>query len=380
MRKIRLLCLISKLTGGGAERMMIYLLRGLDRDRFDITLGLGRAEGPFLPMVPGDVRVLDFDVDRDAHAVDDLARLFRRGEHDLSFSMIAMNLAAVVAREMSGSRIPLILGARNHYSRAFPAEAQNAELKMLAVRLLYPRAERIIGVAQGVCDDLIANFGVPPERVRAILNPIDLERVRRAAQEPPPHPWLQPGADRPTLVTVGKLQVAKGHHDLLAAFARVRAELPARLLILGQGPLEAELRATIARHQLQDDVALVGFQSNPYAFMGHSPIFVLSSLWEGFPNVLTEAMACGAAVISTDCPSGPSEIIEDGRSGLLVPVGDAGALSDAMLRLLRDESLRRAIAARGHREVERFSVEKIIAQYAASFEEVLRGAQERIAS
>ncbi len=241
------------------------------------------------------------------------------------------------------ARLPLVLGARNHYSRSLPAEASHAPLKALAVRALYPQADLIIGVAQGVCDDLAENFGVPRARLRAIHNPLDLAGIARQATAPVDHPWLAPGADRPVILNVGKLQVAKAQADLIAAFRLVRDRLPARLVILGQGPLRQELESLTRRLGLEQDVAFLGFQNNPYAFMARSSVFVLSSAWEGFPNVLAEAMAAGPAVISTDCPSGPSEIIRDGRQRPAdARSGQPERLAAPCCGVLGDESLRQA--------------------------------------
>jgi glycosyltransferase involved in cell wall biosynthesis len=371
MRKIRLLTLLPTLFGGGAERVMMYLLRGLSRERFHLTLAVARKEGPFVHLIPPDVEVIDFSVERNFLCVPRLVRLFGSRRFDLCFSMMAMNLAAVVARTVCGADLPLVLGARNHYSRALPAEATHAAAKAWAIKLLYPNADLIIGVARGVCDDLTANFGVPAERTRAIPNPIELDIIRLAAAAPVPHPWLTPDAGRPVIVNVGKLQIAKGQSDLLRAFRLVRDRIDARLLIVGAGPLEGELRAQADGLGIGADVELVGFQGNPHAFMSRASVFVLSSHWEGFPNVLTEAMACGTAVVSTDCPSGPSEIIESGVNGLLVPVGDPEALASAVLTVLVDDELRQRLIARSRKDVERYRSETIVGSYAGLFEEVL---------
>lgn len=376
MSKTRLLCLLTSMNGGGAERVMIHLLKGLDRQRFQLTLGLAQREGPFIPLIPRDVEVIDFNTRSSVACAPRLAAMLRAGRFDLCFSMVAMNFAAVVARGLSGSKAPLVLGARNHYSRSLPAEASHAPVKALAVRALYPRADMIIGVAQGVCDDLAANFGVPQEKLRAIHNPIDLTAIQRQATAPVAHPWLASGADRPVILNVGKLQVAKAQADLIAAFRLVRDRLPARLIILGQGPLRGELESLSRRLGVDQDVAFLGFQDNPYAFMARSSVFVLSSAWEGFPNVLAEAMAAGPAVISTDCPSGPSEIIRDGLSGLLTPVGQPERLASAILRVLTDEPLRRRLAAQAATDVRQFSEAAIVGRYVACFEElVARGTQ-----
>lgn len=371
MTRTRLLCLLPDLNGGGAERVMLYLCRGLDRKRYDITLGLLRKSGPYVPLIPPDITVLELGHRRAATAVRDIASLFRTGNYDISFSMIAMNLAAVLARALSRFDLRLVLGARNHYSRSIPAEASASRAKMLAIRILYPRADMVISVSQGVHDDLVKNFGLPPAKGRVIHNPIDIERVRAQSRIDPGHPWLPATPERPVLAAVGKLQVAKGYPHLIDAFARIREEVPARLMILGEGPERASIEGDIERRGLRDDVALLGFQTNPYQYVARASLFVHAALWEGFPNVLVEAMACGLPVVSTDCPSGPAEIITPGGDGLLVPVADPAALARAAVGLLRDPSRAEAMRAEAARTVERFSVARVIARYDEAFREAL---------
>src|SRR3989442_4074528 len=176
--KRRLLALLPDLNGGGAERVMIYLLAGLDRSRFEPTLGLGRRRGPYLPLIPPDVEVIEFGHDSGLRSVHALSRHLRRRRFDVCFSMVSMNLAAIVARALARERVPLVLSARNHYSRSLPSEASASAVKMAAVRLLYPRAELVTCVSRGVADDLVEHFAVRPEQIRVIHNPTDLSRGR----------------------------------------------------------------------------------------------------------------------------------------------------------------------------------------------------------
>ena len=370
--RCRILCLLPDLNGGGAERMMLYLVRNLARERYDITLALGLKRGPYLPIVPTDISFVELGHERAADSVWAIARLFRRGSFDLCFSMVSMNLAAVLAREVSRSRLRLVLGARNHYSRSLPAEATGARFKMLAIRALYPRADLVIGVSKGVTGDLYRNFGIPKCKLRAIHNPIDIERVRTLAVEPLEHEWLQPSAKIPVLVAVGKLQPAKGYPDLLRAFRLVRDNTLVRLVVLGQGPDQPELEALVGQLGLTADVRFVGFDVNPYRWLARAAVFVHAAHWEGFPNVLVEAMAAGAPVVSTDCPSGPAEIITDGENGFLVPVGDVVSHSTRIRELLSDSALRTRIVGAADRRVEDFAVMQIVRQYAGAFEEVLQ--------
>ena len=371
MARVRLLCLLPDLNGGGAERMMIYLTRGLDRSRYDITLALGLRRGPYLPLVPDDIRLVELGHARGATSIASVARLMREGRYDLCFSMVSMNLTAVLARALARSRVRLILGARNHYSQSMPAEAAASRVKMAAIRLLYPRSDLVIGVSKGVTDDLVENFGLRSSKVRPIHNPIDLDRVRSQAAQPLDDPWLSGPQQIPVLVAVGKLQPAKGYPDLIDAFKIVRAATPARLVILGQGPDLPSLQAQVRAYGLEDDIRFVGFDANPYRWLARATVFVHAAHWEGFPNVLVEAMACRVPVISTDCPSGPAEILTDGVNGFLVPVGDPASHAAKTLALLRDGELRRRIVAAATERVQDFAVERVLRRYAETFEEVM---------
>jgi glycosyltransferase involved in cell wall biosynthesis len=371
MARVRLLCLLPDLNGGGAERMMIYLTRGLDRGRYDITLALGLRRGPYLPLVPADIRLVELGHSRGATSITSVARLMREGRYDLCFSMVSMNLTAVLARALARSDVRLVLGARNHYSRSMPAEAASSRLKMGAIRLLYPRSDLVIGVSKGVTDDLVQHFGLSPAKVRPIHNPIDIDRVRSQAAQPLGDPWLSPAAEIPVLVAVGKLQPAKGYPDLIDAFRIVRSARPARLVILGQGPDQAALEARIRSYGLEADVRFAGFDANPYRWLARSTAFVHAAHWEGFPNVLVEAMACGVPVVSTDCPSGPAEIITNGRDGFLVPVGDPASHAARTLELLGDDALRARVVAAASERVQDFAVDRVLRRYAETFEEVI---------
>lgn len=351
--------------------MMVYLLRGLSRERYDITLALGLRRGPYLPLIPPDVSLVELGHERGATAIRAVAATLHAGKYDLCFSMVSMNLTAVLARELSRDPVRLVLGARNHYSRSLPAEASAARLKMLAIRLLYPRADLVVGVSRGVTDDLVEHFGLPQFKALAIHNPIDLGRVRAQAAEPVDDPWFRPNSGIPVLLAVGKLQPAKGYPDLLRAFGLVRATQPARLAILGEGPERAALEAIVSREGLSADVRFLGFDSNPYRWLARATVFVHAAHFEGFPNVLVEAMACGVPVVSTDCPSGPAEILTDGRDGYLVPVGDSVTHAARTIALLDDADLRGGIREAAMRRVQDFEASHVLRRYEAAFEEVL---------
>jgi len=377
---VRLLFVLPSLGGGGAERASVDILRGIHRDKFRVSLALFSCSGSFLPQVPTDVRVHDLHggPQNDLRLVWHLATLLRREQPAIVLSVLRYaNLVALLARRLSGSRARVVINEQNLPSAEF-AQFGGGAVKGLAMRWLYPGADRIAAISRGIARELTSRYGVPDDRVRVIHNPVDLDRVRALAAEPPGHPWLQPtpfqAARRyPLVVGVGRLHPQKGFAHLIRAFARVRKTRPCNLIILGEGPERANLERLIAELGLRDDVALPGFHANPYSVMRHANLFVLSSLYEGFGNVLVEALALGTPVISTRCPVGPDEIITDGVHGLLVPPGDDGALAQAILRALADDELRRRLSANGPARASDFALENIVDQYESEFAQLAGG-------
>jgi glycosyltransferase involved in cell wall biosynthesis len=205
-------------------------------------------------------------------------------------------------------------------------------LRWMAKRV-YPWADAIIAVSGGVADDLVRLTDIPRERITTIYNPVLTPELLAGASEPPPHAWLA-ARDVPVVLGVGKLKIQKDFATLIRAFARLRTARAAKLVILGDGALRGDLERLARELGLAADVALPGYDPNPWAWMAHASVFVLSSAWEGLPGVLIEAMACGCPVVSTDCPSGPAEILEQGAYGPLVPVRDDAALAAAILSVL----------------------------------------------
>ncbi|HVH48072.1 MAG TPA: glycosyltransferase [Labilithrix sp.] len=231
------------------------------------------------------------------------------------------------------------------------------------MRLAYPRADAVVAVSAGAADDLAASLGTARDRIVSIPNPAVTPGTRQREAEPVAHPWLAetPGVRAvPVVLAAGRLVVKKGFALLLDAFARARRERELRLVILGEGPMRRALESRIATLGLGGVVALPGFVENPLAWFARADLFVLSSFAAGMPNALLQAMAAGCPVVATDCPSGPREILEDGRWGTLVPPGNAGALADAIVEALGARQLRSESRARA----EAFGIEPIAARYA----------------
>jgi glycosyltransferase involved in cell wall biosynthesis len=212
-------------------------------------------------------------------------------------------------------------------------------------RHILSRAEGLIAVSRGVADDLVATIGVERMRARVAYNPIVDADLAARAREPAVHPWFVSGGP-PVILGVGRLTGQKDFATLISAFALVRGRRPCRLLVIGEGEERERLAALAESLGVQDGLDLAGFQPNPLPFMREARLLVMSSRWEGFGNVLVEALYCGTPVVSTDCPHGPREVLADGRFGRLVPVGDPRALAEALVASLDEESDPRCLRAR----------------------------------
>lgn len=365
---LRVLLFSPHLGGGGADRVIARLAGLLDRRRFAPALALVRCEGPFLADVPGDVPVHDLGARRLATSLPALARLIARERPDVVFSAGGSNIIAAAAHALARSRAHLVLSERSALRRSDRSRARLlAELP--AKRVAYRRADAVAAVSAGVAQDLADTLGLPPSRIAVVGNPLVDDDLAALAAEPVAHPWLAPDASTPAapvLVACGRLVEIKDYPTLLDAFARIRAARPARLLVLGDGPLRAALEAHAAELGVGADVAFLGFDKNPFRYFARARLLLHASRAEGLPGALIQAMACGAPVIATDCNFGPREVIAaPGEGGFLVPVGDAPALADRALRLLADERLHATVAAAGRRSAQRFATRASMERYEA---------------
>ena len=270
-----------------------------------------------------------------------------------------MNLGGIWGRMLA--RVPTQLVVTIHHPPSIyhkNASKRREKLYLSLTRWFYPYADHIIAVSEGVRTDLAQAIHLPPERIQRIYNPVITPEIPQQAQSPLDHDWFLQDAP-PVVLGVGRLSAEKDFSTLIRAFAEVRRERNVRLMILGEGDERPQLEALIRTLGLQDGVLLPGFVDNPFAYMAKAQVIVLTSIFEGFGNVLVEALGCGATIVSTDCPTGPREILADGQYGQLVPVGDVSAVAQAINQALDNPAspeIQRQRAAD-------FSVERIIQQY-----------------
>lgn len=326
---------LPSLRGGGAERAMLTLANGFSARGLRVDLVLAAAEGPYLAEVAPTVRVVDLGARRVATSLPGLVRYLRRECPTAMLSALNhANVIAVVARDLARVRTRLLVSERAHLSRSLAQAGSPAErLLVPLMKWAYRRADGIVAVSDGVADDLAQALGLPRSRIDVVYNPVVTPALKVLASAPVDHPWLGQ-REVPVILAVGRLAEQKDYPTLIRAFAQVRAQRDCRLIILGEGKLRKPLETLVAELKIGDSVQLPGFVDNPFAWMSRVSLFVLSSAWEGLPNVLIQAMACGVPVVSTDCPSGPNEILEGGKWGDLVPVRDSDALANAIMKHL----------------------------------------------
>ena len=399
----RIAILIPTLKGGGAERKALAIASGLLRRGHAVDLVLGRLTCDYPDEVPGELRL--FYIHRPSGDPDSQKNLALMAAvpqplpgETCRVRCPRLSLAAALFSNSSWTQLPLVASNRMSRWAAWIAayldhERPDALLAMLTpsvaaatmatklarhrvrivgtlhnqvrsgrwlrrARCAYPHADAAVGVSRGVASDLTELVGVPVGRVHTIYNPVVSEALVRDIDQPCGHPWLD-DSDQQVILAAGRLSEQKDFSTLLTAFARLRGRCPSRLIVLGKGHLRLVLEAQAKELRIAEHVDFPGFVRNPCAFMAKANLFVLSSRHEGLPTVLIEAMACGCPVVSTDCPFGPDEILEGGRWGELVPVGDAKALSEAMLRTLENPHPREALRKRASV----FGIEQAVARY-----------------
>lgn len=331
----RIALFLRFLGGGGAERVTLNLSSGFLAQGLSVDLLLSNGDSPHLWQVPQGVRVIDFGDPRVSSSLKSLVHYLRKEQPIALLSGLHYTSeVAILAKYLSGKSTRVIVTEHNSLSREMKSESSLFRQAIpLATRILYPLADSIVAVSNGVALDLAKTTGLDSDRINVIYNPVITLELIEKSKEPVDHPWFKPDA-LPVILGVGKLEAQKDFPNLIRAFSQVIKVLPSRLMILGWGPDRGKLEALVRQLGLEDAIALPGHVDNPFKYMAKSSVFVLSSAWEGLPTVLIEAMAVGTPVVSTDCESGPSEILVEGKYGYLTPVGDSNALATAILKVL----------------------------------------------
>ncbi|MEW8505616.1 MAG: glycosyltransferase [Candidatus Thiodiazotropha sp.] len=331
-RRPRIACFLATSGHSGVDRLAKNLLPGMAQAGFPVDLLKIRNHGPTLDGDrPANLRVIEFKSRHVYPALPELIRYLRQTRPDVLLTdKDRVNRTAILAQALSGTKTRLVLRSGTTVSANLASRDRlDRFMQRNSMRYLYRRAEAILTPSEGAADDFAETIGLPRERITAVPSPIITPRFLAQLDQPLEHPWFQPG-EPPVILGAGELCRRKDFTTLVRAFALLAEDHDCRLMILGEGRVRERLEREIRRHRLEERVSLPGFVANPYPYMKHASLFVLSSLWEGMGNVLIEAMAAETPVVSTDCPSGPSELLGGLSAEVLVKPGDFSAMAHAM--------------------------------------------------
>lgn len=358
---------LPPLGDGGLERTVLKLAELMAGTGSRVDLVTVRAGGSFLGKVHPDVTVVDLNARRALSSLPGLVKYLRQQRpNTLVSAQYYINVVAVWAKALAGVSTKVILTERlaTSHDLAYSGKLKDKLLPVL-MRRAYVKADAIVAVSKGAAEDLASLLKIPSDKIRTIYNPTFDDTLLEEASKPIKHPWF---ADKqiPVITSVGRLTSQKDFVTLLRAFALVSKRTDARLVILGEGERRGELEDLAKHLGISKRVALPGFVDNPYKYMAKATLFVLSSVYEGMPNVLVEALAVGTPAISTDCPSGPCEILPESA---LVSVCDYKAMAEKITDLLKDPQQALQILEKSQHKLESFRPETCLRNYMELIEE-----------
>jgi len=360
---------LPSLVLGGAEKVASIILTHLDRSKFDVKLVLFNKFGEHLDCLPPDLEIIDLHKKSRWDfwgLIVRLRKIVKREEPDILISFLEYSNIISVLSAILLKKVPKVIISERSNHRSYLQKVKFKWLKTILIKYTYRKAHKIIAVSKEIKRNIITDFRINDDKIEVIHNPIDITKVERLCKEEVNHRFVNK-KDRFLIISVGRLSEEKNFDLLLRSFSVVIKENPAFLIIVGDGELRGELQKKARELDLENFVDFVDFQQNPFRWLSKADLFVLTSNWEGFPNVILEAMACGIPVISTDCPTGPREIIENNKNGILVPIQDARLLANAILALLINNDMRNRIKNNASQYVTKFNYTKVILMYEKVF-------------
>ena len=375
MEKTTVAFFLPTMDAGGAESNIVKILSGIDKKKFQPQLVLAKKQGDFLKYVPKNCRIFELGGMGYFKIFWGLAKFLKTEKPTILVSSFPhFNIISLAAKKFSGAETKIVVIEHTSFS-LLKSTASNFWHKIIVIlflpalmRITYEWAGAIVCVSKGVASDLFEVLE-SDKKIQVIYNPVADGKILKMAQRQANHPWL---ADKniPVIIAVGRLAKAKDYPNLFKALKLILEEHPAKLLILGSGAEEQKLKKIVEDYGLAEFVDFLGFQPNPYKYIKDSSVFVLSSMQEGFGNAIIEAMALGVPVVSTNCPSGPNEIIENNKNGILVPVKDPKSLAAGVLKILENPALAESFSKEGKKRSQFFSVLKSIKEYEKLFSKI----------
>lgn len=360
---------LPNLAGGGAERVAVHIANALAAQGENVDLVLTQAKGPYLNTVDNRVNVVDLQCSNRFSTLKSLPKLIsylKNKKPEVVFStLFRTNVIVSLALKLSGVKARLIV---RHPNMLYPQKNSGDKLyakiiKKLAIRSAQS-ADLVVVTSQMMKEELLSLAKFDIEKVKVIPNPVPISDIKKKAKAEPTHEWFK-NKNKPIVLSVGRLTMQKNYTTLIKAFALVKKKIDSRLVILGDGEERKKIELNVNELGINDSVSMPGFVDNPYAYMSRADVFVLPSLWEGFPNVLVEAMACNTSAIATDCPGGSAEILENGKWGIMVGNNNISDLSQAIEKALVSSEL-----INPAERVLDFSLERVISIYISLIMEI----------
>ncbi|MED4375451.1 glycosyltransferase [Schinkia azotoformans] len=348
--KKKVAIVIPSLRGGGAERVMVNIIRKLDREKIELKLIVINKVGPYIELLPKDINICDLKSTRLRHSLIKLIKCLNDFKPDVILSTLGhLNLAIIAIKPLLKGSPKIIIREANTPSKDISSKKK---LILSFSKYLYPKADLIIAQCKEMKDDLIESLGIDEKHIRYIYNPLDINKIQEGSKSENPF-----NKDKLNILSVGRLTYQKGFDVLINAFKIVIERFPnAHLTILGEGALKDELQDLAKGLGIRDHISFIGFKDNPYPYYYYADSYILSSRWEGFPNSLLEALACGAKVVATNCKSGPKEILEDNKYGTLVEEGNYESLANGIIQSFSEEN-------KSGNRADSFHINNIIKEY-----------------
>ncbi|WP_419893035.1 glycosyltransferase [Oceanobacillus kimchii] len=361
---------IYQMGSGGAARTMLNILNNIDLEAFEPVLVTCNYNGDYEKYLNEEIKFIKLPTKRLRSAILPLSKIIRDEKADIVFSTIPnYNIVAILARLLSFTKAKNIVR-----EAAFLGGSKKMEVKLKIYGLFYLFAKKVVALSNGVKENIIEQYKVPSNKVCVIYNPVDIEgielqtNINLLSKEHQSIFW----GENKVVITAGRFVDDKDHITLIYAFQKLQEKVKANLVILGEGELEEKLTSLVKQLKIEDKVYFIGFQENPYVYFHHSDVFALTSKREGFGHVLTEALATGVPVVSTRAKPGAEEVLDSGKYGLLIEVGDIDALTSNLEKVLQwDEHQKKEVTELGLKRVKEFQASKIVKQYEQLFKETI---------
>jgi len=351
-------------ANGGIQNRRLQLADCISQRGYEVDIIVPHTNAPYPLSIPNKVHLHSLKARGERERIKmwttiiPLAKYLKREKPPvLLVGPLMFALTALLAKKIAQSNTRIIISAHSSIASVFQNNMKlTSFVSKLILQYSYSRVHSIIAVSKGLRNEIINLCKIPEDCVKSIYNPIVSENLFKRALDTPEEELFY-SDNIPIILSVGRLTPQKDFPTLIKAFSLVFQEIPSKLVIIGEGPERGKCEKLIESLNLQDHVFLYGFRSNPYKYMSRAKVFVLSSIWEGFGNVLVEAMALGTPVISTNCPHGPSEILADGKYGMLVPMKNPAEMARSICYVLRNGG------PNGENKVKEYTIEGITDEY-----------------